>query len=260
MTTVAGQRIGSTTYECCSTGRSMIPMEWFLLNVDVVGEEDTVNFYEDETQGGLVTVRTASITRDGPGGRIQELGVPGCGTFAFEYGSDGKLVDYTYDGDEAWDSCVPDGSSLTPPTVKPTARPTPRPTIKPTAKPTTKQFPTCGVRISLGNGAGFHCEDDPSATEHAGKKIVFACCDADMRYSTCTRADADGECYAGFLNPVSNFAPKTYHEATNVCAAEGKVLCGVEQPCMNKGCHYNGHYQWTGEECQAGDAGLPAAC
>ncbi|CAH0375382.1 unnamed protein product, partial [Pelagomonas calceolata] len=117
----------------------------------------------------------------------------------------------------------------------------------PTPAPT-KEFPTCGVRISLGNGAGFHCEDDPSATEHAGKKIVFACCDADMRYSTCTRADADGECYAGFLNPVSNFAPKTWHEATNVCAAEGKVLCGVEQPCMNKGCHYNGHYQWTGEE------------
>ena len=93
----------------------MIPMEWFLLNVDVVGEEDTVNLYEDETQGGLVTVRSASIKRNGPGGRIQELGVPGCGTFAFEYGSDGKLVDYTYDGDEAWDSCVPDGSSLTPP-------------------------------------------------------------------------------------------------------------------------------------------------
>ena len=148
-------------HECCSTGWSMIPMEWFLLNVDVVGEEDTVNFYEDETQGGLVTVRTASITRDGPGGRVQELGVPGCGTFAFEYGSDGKLVDYTYDGDEAWDSCVPDGSSLTPPTVKPTAeptvkptvkptaRPTPRPTIKPTAKPT-KEFPTCGVRITRG--------------------------------------------------------------------------------------------------------------
>ena len=45
-----------------------------------------------------------------------------------------------------------------------------------------------------------------------------------------------------------------------MCAAEGKVLCGVEQPCMNKGCHYNYHYQWTGEECQAGDAGLPAEC
>jgi len=124
----------------------------------------------------------------------------------------------------------------------------------------TKEFPTCGVRISLGNGAGFHCEADPAATEHAGKKIAFACCDADMGYSTCTRADADGECYAGFLNSVSHFAPKTYHEATNVCAAEGKVLCGVEQPCMNKGCYYNYHYQWTGEECQAGDAGLPAAC
>jgi len=23
---------------------------------------------------------------------------------------------------------------------------------------------------------------------------------------------------------------------------------------------YDLHYQWTGEECQAGDAGLPAAC
>ena len=78
--------------ECCSTGRSMIPMEWFLLNVDVVGEEDTVNLYEDETQGGLVTVRSASIKRNGMGGRIQELGVPGCGTFEFTYGSDGKLV------------------------------------------------------------------------------------------------------------------------------------------------------------------------
>ena len=59
---------------------------------------------------------------------------------------------------------------------------------------------------------------------------------------------------------ASNFAPKTYHEATNVCAAEGKVLCGVEQPCINRGCSYNRHYQWTGQECQAGDAGLPAAC
>ena len=57
-----------------------------------------------------------------------------------------------------------------------------------------------------------------------------------------------------------NFAPKDWYEATNVCAAEGKVLCGVEQPCINRGCSYNRHYQWTGQECQAGDAGLPAAC
>ena len=78
--------------------------------------------------------------------------------------------------------------------------------------------------------------------------------------NTCTRKDADGQCLAGDLRSVSNFAPKTWHEATNVCAAEGKVLCGVEQPCQNKGCHYNGHYQWTGQECQAGDAGLPVAC
>ena len=45
-----------------------------------------------------------------------------------------------------------------------------------------------------------------------------------------------------------------------MCAAEGKVLCGVEEPCSGSGCGYDLHYQWTGEECQAGDAGLPAAC
>ena len=51
-----------------------------------------------------------------------------------------------------------------------------------------------------------------------------------------------------------------FYEATNVCAAEGKVLCGVDKPCSRSGCSYDFHYQWTGEECQAGDAGLPAAC
>ena len=45
-----------------------------------------------------------------------------------------------------------------------------------------------------------------------------------------------------------------------MCEKQGKVLCGVEQPCKNKGCSYNNHYQWTGQECQAGDEGLPAAC
>ena len=45
-----------------------------------------------------------------------------------------------------------------------------------------------------------------------------------------------------------------------MCAAEGKVLCGVDEPCKGKGCLYDREYQWTGEECQAGDAGLPAAC
>ena len=59
---------------------------------------------------------------------------------------------------------------------------------------------------------------------------------------------------------VRQFLSKDWYEATNACAAEGKVLCGVEQPCKNKGCSYNRHYQWTGQECQAGDAGLPAAC
>ena len=55
-------------------------------------------------------------------------------------------------------------------------------------------------------------------------------------------------------------APKDWYEATNVCAAEGKVLCGVDKPCSGSGCIYDSHYQWTGEECQAGDEGLPAEC
>jgi hypothetical protein len=88
--------------------------------------------------------------------------------------------------------------------------------------------------------------------EHAGKKIAFACCEA----NTCTRMDEDGQCYAG----PRAVAPKDWHEATNVCAAEGKVLCGVDKPCSRGGCMYDLHYQWTGEACQAGDAGLPAAC
>ena len=107
-----------------------------------------------------------------------------------------------------------------------------------------------------------YCEKDPDALvrdDGSGMGIAFACCDADMSYSTCTR-DADGQCYVGHLNPVSNFASKDWYEATNVCAAEGKVLCGVDEPCKGKGCLYDREYQWTGEECQAGDAGLPAAC
>ena len=59
---------------------------------------------------------------------------------------------------------------------------------------------------------------------------------------------------------LSNFAPKDWYEATDVCAAEGKVLCGVDTPCSRSGCSYDNHYQWTGEACQAGDAGLPAEC
>ena len=47
-----------------------------------------------------------------------------------------------------------------------------------------------------------------SATEHAGKKIAFACCDADMRYSTCTRADADGEVLRGEPEVAIDFATK----------------------------------------------------
>ena len=59
----------------------------------------------------------------------------------------------------------------------------------------------------------------------------------------------------GLFN-LSNFAPKDWYEATNACAAEGKVLCGVEEPCSRSGCMYDHHYQWTGQECQAGDAGF----
>ena len=127
----------------------------------------------------------------------------------------------------------------------------------PTPAPT-KQFPTCGVRIRPGDRARgkVQCVTDPKKTKHAGKKIAFACCEA----NTCARKDPSGQCYAGDLKSPSNFAPKDWYEATNVCAAEGKVLCGVDEPCKGKGCLYDREYQWTGEECQAGDAGLPAAC
>ena len=114
------------------------------------------------------------------------------------------------------------------------------------------EFPTCGVRIVRGRYQDpnkFECVTDPSATEHAGKKIAFACCEAD----TCSRRDEDGQCLAGHLKRLSNFAPKSWYEATNACAAEGKVLCGVDKPCSGKGCWYDNHYQWTGEACQAGD-------
>ena len=43
-------------------------------------------------------------------------------------------------------------------------------------------------------------------------------------------------------------------------AAEGKVVCGVEGSCAGMGCSYRNHYQWMGEECQDGDAGLPLDC
>jgi len=138
------------------------------------------------------------------------------------------------------------------PTLQPTG---------PTAAPT-KEFPTCGVRIVRGRGQDpnkFQCVTDPKKTVHDDgtkiKKIAFACCDA-----KCSRKDADGQCLAGDLRSLSKFVPKDWYEATDLCAAQGKVLCGVDEPCSRSGCFYDRHYQWTGEECQAGDAGVPAEC
>ena len=68
-------------------------------------------------------------------------------------------------------------------------------------------FPKRGVRIVQGRWQDkndYQCVRDPSATEHAGKKIAFACCEA----NTCTRMDEDGQCLAGDLRRPSNFAPK----------------------------------------------------
>ena len=67
-------------------------------------------------------------------------------------------------------------------------------------------------------------------------------------------------CTDDFGSMPADLAPKDWHEATDVCAAEGKVLCGVDKPCSRTGCYYDLHYQWTGEECQAGNEGVPAAC
>ena len=136
------------------------------------------------------------------------------------------------------------------------------PTLHPSAVPTsapTNEFPVCGVRITLGRDQDpndFQCVTDPLATEHGHLRIGLACCHAD----TCTRKDLSGDCYAGDFGTDDIALRKDWYEATNVCAAEGKVLCGVDEPCKGKGCLYDREYQWTGEECQAGDAGLPAAC
>jgi len=147
--------------------------------------------------------------------------------------------------------CTPTPVPTPMPTQRPTPVPTPMPTPRPTPAPTTpepsavptsaptKEFPTCGVRIRRGDRSrgDFHCETDHAATEHAGKKIAFACCEA----NTCTRKDPSDQCYAGDLRSLSNFAPKTWHEATIVCAKENKVLCGVDKPCKGKGCIYDHH-------------------
>ena len=121
------------------------------------------------------------------------------------------------------------------------------------------EFPACGVRIVRGRHQDpnkIQCVTDPAATAHGSRKIAFACCDA----NTCSRRNKNGQCLAGDLRKISNFAPKDWYEATDVCAAEGKVLCGVDTPCSRSGCSYDNHYQWTGEACQAGDVGLPAEC
>ena len=100
------------------------------------------------------------------------------------------------------------------------------------------EFPACGVRIVRGRWQdknNYQCVTDPAATAHGSRKIAFACCDA----NTCSRRNKNGQCLAGDLRRLSNFAPKDWHEATNVCAAEGKVLCGVDKPCSRSGCSYD---------------------
>ena len=136
------------------------------------------------------------------------------------------------------------------PTLRPSAVPSPAPT---------NEFPVCGVRITLGRDQdpnNFQCVTDPSATEHGHLRIGLACCDAD----SCTRKDPSGDCYAGDFGTDDIALRKDWYDATNVCAAEGKVLCGVAEPCQGSGCRYDFEYQWTGEECQAGDVGLPEHC
>ena len=51
-----------------------------------------------------------------------------------------------------------------------------------------------------------------AACEHAGKKIAFSCCENNR----CSRMDEDGQCLAGDLRSLSNFAPKDWHEALSL--------------------------------------------
>merc|ERR1711924_376880 len=93
----------------------MLLMEQFLFMIDLMGEETSVSFFQETASASwikydIVDVRTASLRRDGSGGRVEALGVPGCGHFEFYYdnlsygGVKGLLERYDYDGDRKWDA------------------------------------------------------------------------------------------------------------------------------------------------------------
>jgi len=106
--------------------KNLLPLAWFVFNVDLVGEENMGTFYEDE-QNQRVRVQEVLLSREGSNkGRIRRLSIPGCGTFDFQYDDEG-ISGYTYDGDPAWDSCRPEGAvtSIFPTTTQnPSMQPT----------------------------------------------------------------------------------------------------------------------------------------
>merc|ERR1719353_466650 len=80
---------------------NMVLMDRFLFFLDIVGDEETVRFYEQgrsaqANEYNKAYVATASIIRQEKGGRIEKLSVPGCGTFVFTYNGNFNYAGSTF--------------------------------------------------------------------------------------------------------------------------------------------------------------------
>jgi len=115
-----------------SKGHRM-PMSWFLFNVELAADGDESFFYERKDLGDIV--RMTVLLERAEDGEIEKMTVPGCGTWSFDYRSDGLVRDY--DGPDC--ACVPlssGGGGAPSPHPRPTKAPTEQPTKAPTEQPT----------------------------------------------------------------------------------------------------------------------------
>ena len=64
--------------------------------------------------------------------------------------------------------------------------------------------------------------------------------------------------------PCSVAGSRPFNGGTLHCVdiGEGQLVDVLRRrhAVLGLGVHYDSHYQWTGEECQAGDAAVPAEC
>ena len=180
----------------------LLPFEWYLFNVGLVGDETSTTFFERASLG-IVETFDVGLDRTTTGGPVSQLRVPGCGTYDFSYdAATGHLSSYTYarpSGGELWDvlrertpfrrfeaataevrrternppARYAPGFGLGPgdacvPNDAGTPFPTREPTLDPTASPSAPPatFPanrSCGVIVMKGNDQNtVECETTPT--------------------------------------------------------------------------------------------------